>query len=247
MKKLMFAVAAVTAGVAFADVTSANIVGYSNYGLRNGGKMVTAQFLGLNNPSNDIQQLLPQGDDTIDNVQVQLLDEYGRMTVQYNWKDGGDLDEPVSGYCWANEDNEYKVEDVMFGPGQGLWVFGSATEQALQSSGEVNKKDVSVKLRNGGSGFGNPFPVKVDIQDILPTGPDTIDNVQIQILDEYGRMTVQYNWKDGGDLDEPVAGYCWANEDNEYKVSGVDIDPGQGLWVFGSSTDQFLTFPAPEL
>ena len=45
MKKLMFAAAAIAAGVAVADVTSANVVGYQTYTLVPGLNMISDAFL----------------------------------------------------------------------------------------------------------------------------------------------------------------------------------------------------------
>ena len=47
MKKLMFAIAAVAAGVALADVTSANIVGYNKYASRTGYKLIAGSFISV--------------------------------------------------------------------------------------------------------------------------------------------------------------------------------------------------------
>ena len=44
MKKLMFAAAAIAAGVAMADITSANVVGYQNIPVKNGFNMIAFNF-----------------------------------------------------------------------------------------------------------------------------------------------------------------------------------------------------------
>ena len=65
MKKLMLAVAAVAAGAALADVTSANIVGYQNVGLAEGGgggaKMITMPFNAIGEDGMRISSIIPQG------------------------------------------------------------------------------------------------------------------------------------------------------------------------------------------
>ena len=107
-----------------------------------------------------------------------------------------------------------------------------------------SKSDVSVSLRPGAVGIGNPFPVAINIQDILPTGDDTSDNVYIQTLDAYGYTVDNYAWVNwAGDSGDQEA---WINDDFEI-VTDVEFAPGQGLWVYGSSIEQALRFPAPEL
>ena len=79
------------------------------------------------------------------------------------------------------------------------------------------------------------------LDSIVPTGEDTSDNVAIQTLNAAGQTVDTYTWNDYM-FDEP----CWVNDDFE-QVSGVEFAAGTGLWVYGSSTAQYLRFPAPEL
>ncbi len=242
MKKLMF-VAAVAAGlVAIGDgIESANTVGYGQSDLRNGATMVTPQFAPMTGNTISLDSLVPTGDNLPDNIDIRVLDAAGR-TVEgcaYAWNDWVDENGP----CWANGDYE-KVTGVSFAPGQGLWVYGKSTTQGLRSCGQVGLADVIVTLRNGGTPTGNPFPVEINLQDIVPEGPNLPDNIDIRVLDAAGR-TVEgcaYAWNDWVDENGP----CWANGDYE-KVTGVSFAPGQGLWVYGKSTSQTLRFPAPEL
>ena len=84
--------------------------------------------------------------------------------------------------------------------------------------------------------------VAIPITAIVPVGDNTYNNVAIQTLDSAGRTLDNYVWTDaGGDTWDQVG---WVNDDNEI-VTDVTFAPGQGLWVFGSSTDQYITFPAP--
>ena len=84
----------------------------------------------------------------------------------------------------------------------------------------------------------------VNLQDIKPTGEDTSDNVIIQTLDAYGHGVAMYNWVDyAGDSGDQEA---WIDTDT-FEIVDVDFAPGTGLWVDGSSTEQSLRFPAPEL
>lgn len=89
--------------------------------------------------------------------------------------------------------------------------------------------------------FANIGTEAMPLQSIVPTGADTSDNVYIQTLTAGGYTLDTYSWNDWA-ADEP----CWVDDSYE-KVEGVTFAPGQGLWVQGSSTEQAIVFPAPEL
>ena len=83
------------------------------------------------------------------------------------------------------------------------------------------------------------------LQSIKPTGDETSDNVAIQTLDAYGRTVANYLWVNwAGDEGDQEA---WIDDEEFAIVEDVSFQPGQGLWVQGSSTSQYLRFPAPEL
>ena len=198
--------------------------------------MATPQFINVGASSSvELESLVPTGDGISDNVEIQLLTAGGSTESYYTWNDW-----MYENACWVDADlNE--ATGVTFAPGQGLWVMGASASQAIQSAGKVGASDVVVTLRNGGTATGNPFPVAVNLNDIVPTGDDLSDNVEIQILTPGGNTESFYTWNDWM-YENP----CWVDADlNEAK--GVTFNPGQGLWVMGSSTDQGLRFPAPEL
>lgn len=198
--------------------------------------MATAQFINVSSSEViPLESLVPTGDDTSDNVAIQTLDAAGYTVDNYLWNDW--LAETP---CWVNDSFEV-VEGVTFAPGQGLWVYGSSSGQGIQSAGKVGTAEISVQLRNGGTVTGNPFPVSVNLQDIIAVGDDTSDNVAIQTLDAAGYTIDNYLWNDW--IAETP---CWVNDSFEV-VENVAFEPGQGLWVYGSSETQYIQFPAPEL
>ena len=197
--------------------------------------MVTPQFLNIGTDGMPLQSIVPTGEEVSDNVFIQTLDAGGYTLNTYSWNDWAN-DEP----CWVNDDYE-KVEGVSFAPGAGLWVQGYSSTQGIQSAGQVGLEDVSVTLRNGFTAAGNPFPVAIDLQDIIAEGTETSDNVFIQTLDIGGYTLDTYTWNDWAN-DEP----CWVNDDYE-KIEGVTFAAGAGLWIQGLSEEQSIRFPAPEL
>ena len=196
--------------------------------------MTTPQFINVGaGESMPITALSPTGDD-VDGVEIQTLTAYGYTDKFYTWNTWM-YETP----CWVDENLE-AVEDVSFDPGAGLWVQGASTEQSLQSAGKVGTDDVVVTLRFGATATGNPYPVSLDINDILPEGDD-VDGVEIQTLTAYGYTDKFYTWNTWM-YETP----CWVDENLE-AVENVSFGPGAGLWVQGASTSQSLRFPAPEL
>ncbi len=210
------------------------LVGYAQNTLKAGATMVTPQFLSVGAEAMPIEALVPTGDGASDTVSLQTLSSSGKTVDMYTWNDWAN-DEA----CWV-DDNLLPVTGVTFDPGQGLWVTGSTTEQAIQTAGKVGSADVVITLREGATPTGNPFPVAIDLNDILPEGDGISDTVSIQTLSASGKTVNMYTWNDWAN-DQP----CWV-DDNLLPVTEVSFNPGEGLWVTGSSTAQTLRFPAPE-
>lgn len=202
--------------------------------MRSGAKIVTAQFLDVSKNEVSLKSLVPVGEDLDWNIEIQVLDNGGRTIEDqdYMWVDGDG---------WCTPDGDPITEDIKFAPGQGLCLYGSLDEdQGLQSAGAVGTLDVVVALRDGGIACGNPFPIAVDLNDILPQGDEIDWTVEIQMLDNGGSTidSQDYMWVDGDG---------WCTPDGDPITEKVTFAPGQGFWVYGSSEDQSLRFAAPEL
>ena len=210
-------------------------VGYAQSGLKSGGTLVTPQFAAVSGGTYSLSDLVATGDDIVDNVEVQTLDAYGRTVNSYIW-----VDYLSENPCWMDNDT-FEEATANISAGQGLWIFGSTAEQAVQSAGKVETSDVAVALINGASAVGNPYPVSVSIQDVIAVGDDIVDNVEIQTLDAYGRTINSYIW-----VDYLSENPCWMDNDT-FEEAEATISGGQALWVFGTSSEQTIRFPAPEL
>lgn len=226
-----------------------NIVGYAQNDLKKGMSLVTPQFLNVGNDTTglDIQTLRPTGNDvdTEGGVNIQLLDAYGRTVPGSKcfWVDWSEDDDIVG---WTKDMSDL-ADDVKIGPGQALWVASPDASTSIQSAGAVGFEDILIGLRQGMTPVGNPFPVAVNLQDIIPVGDnvDTEGGVNIQSLDAYGRTVAgsKYFWVDWS-ADDDIVGWT---QDMSDLAEGITIQPGQGLWVSAPNGTTSLRFPAPEL
>jgi hypothetical protein len=83
------------------------------------------------------------------------------------------------------------------------------------------------------------------LDSFTPTGTELSDNISIMQIDEFGGEVATYVWIEwGGDNGDEK---CWSLDGAGEKTEGVTFAPGEGLWVQGSSTSQYLTIPAPTL
>ena len=164
---------------------------------------------------------------------IQILDDLGRTTSTYFWADLPD-DEI---YGWLDEEDN--PAEVIFQPGDGLWIFSADPSFKIQSAGQVPTTDIAVVLRENFKMVVNNTPVAVDIQDIVVSGyeGETAGDVMIQVLDTLGRTTATYFWCD---LPEDEI-YGWLDEQDN--PAEVEITAGEAMWVFAPNSDYVITIP----
>ncbi len=224
------------AAVGFADgLTSDNVVGYSKANLENGFKLIGSQFLGMSADGYGIQDIVVEGADVENVVMVQTLTAAGKSKEMFSWDtwmyvEAGDAK-------WIDDKG---IATRKFQPGEALWVSGQSS-YTFQTAGEVGTSDIVVELVNGFVAVNNPFPLQVNIQDIVATGADVENAVMLQTLTPAGKSKEMFSWDtwmyvDAGDAK-------WIDDKG---VATRDIAPGEGLWVSGQS-GYTLRIPAPEL
>lgn len=239
MKKLMFAVAALAAGVACAEITSANVVGYQTTDLAAGYTMTGPSFINVGDSTTMDLTSITVGGPAYEagasegDVTVQLLNHDGTLKGAYTWLDlEGDF-EPG----WYDDDYEaIAVGDVVFKAGDSAWVQG-ANGLSLTYSGQVlSSTAVTVPLRSGYTPVANPFPVALDLTKITVGGsayePGASEgDVTIQFLNHDGTLESAYTWLDlDGDF-EPG----WYDDDYEaIAVGDVVLEGSDGMWVQGA-------------
>ena len=220
----------------FADVTSANIVGYAESGLRHGKRGVGVQFLPMTqNGKVDLTDVIPVGytGTSEEEVKVQILNEGGMGGTTYSWIDIGD------DKFWIDEEPIEKGQ-MTFDPGDGLWVQAPNENYKLQSNGEVLTAagGLAVTLRHGKKLVNNVTPVPVDLTDIEVTGYKgaSEEEVKVQILNEGGMGGTTYSSIDTGDEK------FWIDEE-PIEPGALVIQPGESMWVQAPNTDYQLIIP----
>ena len=230
-----------------ADVESANIVGYQNANVRQNLSVQLPTFEGVGSEGMDIQSIKPvlaEGEDIESgDFVIQIFNATGRVTTQYPYVLGEDID---VGYAdgWYEEDWETIVEKT-FDAGEAFKVYAAKDGGSFLYAGEVKGEAIEVPVRQNLSAQGNLRPTAVNIQSIVPVVPEgevlESGDFVIQIFNATGRVTTQYPYVLGEDIDD---GYAdgWYEEDWETLVEKT-FDAGAGFLMY-STKGGSLTFPA---
>ena len=254
MKKLMtVAISAFSAAVAFGDVVSSDVVGYTGAALRGGNQAagVGGCFINVDGSNLTLGDLTVVGYDTADGyadfeVQAKQLNGFGVGGTTYYWCDFEEDEVTYKG--WYDEDmNEYNNLNLV--AGEGLWVYSPDASFKIQSAGAVAKTSISVTLRGGNQAkmVSNPMPATLTLGDISVDGYDKGDGyadfeIQAKKLNGFGVGGTTYYWCDFEEEEVPY--YGWYDEDmNDY--NDVEVSAGEGLWIYSPSTDFSVVFPSP--
>ena len=245
MKKLMFAAAAIAAGVAVADVQSANIVGYQTKSVAETGLWTLGSgFLttGTTTDSFNIQSLIPsfpeEAEDPLgnDEAQIQQLLPGGSIGIIYYYRLTGNVAKGFDGPGWYTVDEKtgnMTKSDKTFVRGEGFlyyapdpWIDGPDGEiyppSKLQSSGEVNLDAKTIRIAETGVWALSPDrATSLDIQKIVPTFPEEAedplgnDEAQIQELLPGGSIGVIYYYRLTGNVAKGFNGPGWYTVDEK--------------------------------
>ena len=215
MKRLMIAAAAMTAGIALADVSSANIVGYINTDTVCGGQLISAGFLKPGTSGFNVSGITVSGyqEDTafVDNndfaCDFYILDDAGRTIKEtdkyFYYVDPCDWAGGFVGGKWYDRNDQEVVaggdNDLSLSPAQAVWLSMPAGDGehtiTFGTAGEVIQAEIQFPLVSGGNCVGNPMAVPVNLSSLTVTGyqEDTafVDNndyaCDFYILDDAGR------------------------------------------------------------
>ena len=187
MKKLMFATALAAAMTGLADVTSANVVGYTEQALVNGRYNFVAVPLGsvgkdgMWNLNDNVQGKNLKGtendmttEDKLISDQIQIWDpifgsDGGYTDLYYYFSESPDLAEFNGWYGYGYEKVGVDIYPDGFPTGAGMWLLkrDEGKEAAIIPSGEVPTDPTIVKrlYKSRYNQLSNPFPVRLNLND----------------------------------------------------------------------------------
>lgn len=235
------------ATVSFAELTSANIVGYQKKDVQLGQSFQGCSFdqIGVEGGALDIQKLTPvdENGDVVagGDVNIQFYNNFGKFLFSYAYYDTDewDADCPAGWY----DENEGVLAEYTFNAAEGFKVY-TGTAASFMYSGEVNLAETDLPVRQGQSFQVNPRPASVDIQSIRPVDEDNAlvcgGDVNIQFYNNFGKFLFSYAFYDTDewDADCPAGWY----DENEGVLAEYTFGASEGFKVY-TGTECFLRFP----
>ena len=259
MKKLMFAVAAMAAGIAVADISSSNIVGYTNKDAEQGKFMILgAQFDDMAG-GNDISIIgglvgvpYDDGGDFLKTApQVQIPNSMGGYDTYYYLQDAWDSDSQNVVQGWS--DNFGDLVKASFTPGVAMWLKSVETPSNANVAGQVtDAEDITIECPASFALRANVFPEAFDINgknveypeiaavpyddgsDFLKTAP------QIQIPNAMGGYDTYYYLQDAWDSNLQMGVPGWSDNFGDLVSSTVPV--AQGFWTKGMGGTMKIKF-----
>ena len=254
MKKLIFAAAAIAAGVAMADVTSSNVVGYQNIAINPGFNMIAFNFQPMDG-TEDIKiadfvqnkDELVAGTNTGDSDQIQVWDGSTFTTYFYKAKKTTMPGKFTQGPAWVKNGATTTITTDTIKRGSGVW-FARPTDKTageITVSGAVNAASKTHDIGAGFNMISSAFPVAMKLNGGLIdwvesgaiAGTNTGDSDQIQVWDGSTFTTYFYKAKKTTMPGKFTQGPAWVKNGATTTVSEDTIPAGKGFW-YARPTDK---------
>ena len=225
------------ATVSFAELASANVVGYNNTAARADLNWYAPQFLTVGANTIDINAItLDDGGlgfvgwgDT-----MKIVGPLGSASQMYFFYSDPsmDLSGKATGPFWSNTDGN--SVQVSFASGDGIAIDNvNAYEYAIQNAGQVPSGNVTVAARADLNWLGNPFPAPIHINAV--TLKDELGMVgwgdTMQIVGPLGSASQMYFFYSDPsmDLSGKATGPFWSDTDGN--SVDVTLQPGAGFAI----------------
>lgn len=237
MKKLMIVAAAALCATAFADIESANTVGYVETSLQ-GFKMITPSFKNIAGETYPIDNFVVKGA-TDGKTNIQVLDSDGKVVGDYYWYNefvDGDTTYPAG---WFDASGA-EPADIQLNPGEAVFFYSEESGITILSAGEVPGEITHDVV--GFAMLGNGSPVKIDVDSMKVTGA-TDGKTNIQVLDAEGKVVGDYYWYNefvDGDTTYPAG---WFDASGA-EPAGIQLEAGEAVLFYSEETGIKTTVPA---
>ncbi|MGN1359837.1 MAG: hypothetical protein ACI4X9_05210 [Kiritimatiellia bacterium] len=234
MKKALVALALFAAGIAAADVTSSNIVGYQKIPVVKGLSGVTPTFVAIGGGDIQLKDIIPsEGFQNSGNLQFFSSDGKVSFTAYYYY----DADDAENA-GWYDFDTDDYLGDTTIAAGSGFFAYSNA-EATFTVAGEVKQGSTTVTLAKGLTWAGNGTVNSLKLKDIIPSeGFQNSGN--LQFFTSAGKVSfTAYYYYDADD--EENAG--WYDFDTDDYLGDTEVPAGSAVFAY-SNAEATLTLPA---
>ena len=270
MKKLMCAIgAAAIAGIAMADISSANIVGYQNVDIVAGPNLMALNWESVGQDGKaylgDIMatEKLTSINENGDNLSGDYIDtwnfEVGSWGASYQYCRRPDWNDPSApeydfSDCWL--DSDLLPANPEMKPGDAFWLFAKNAIEGLSFAGQVGGSGGSITLVAGPNLLANAKPTALNLSDttqVVIANATSInengDNLSGDYIDtwnfEVGSWGASYQYCRRPDWNDPSApeydfSDCWL--DSDLLPASTAIPSGTGFWYFAKNPGVTVTF-----
>ena len=222
--------------VGFADVESANVVGYTTKAAGANLNWYAPQFFTVGANTTDINdiKLDDGGTGTVGwGDSMQIVGPLGNASEMYfYWDSSSDPTGAATGYYWG--DDAGNAVAVSFDAGDGI-AIDNANELAfaLNNAGDVPTEDVSFAASANLNWTGNPFPEAINLNAVTldDGGVGTVGwGDSLQIVGPLGNASEMYfYWDSSSDPTGAATGYYWG--DDAGNAVDVTLKPGDGFAI----------------
>ena len=237
MKKLMIAAsAALCATVSFAELASANVVGYNNTEAGTDLNWYAPMFLTVGANTIDINSIkLDDGGAMMvgwgDVMQV-VGPKGNAETMYFYWDPSVDPTATATTYYWG--DDSGNAVDVSFDTGDGLAFDNmNGIEFSIQNAGQVPSEKVTIEAHEGLNWSGNPFPAPINLSAITLNDGGAMSigwGDVMQIVGPKGNAeTMYFYWDPSVDPTATATTYYWG--DDSGNAVNVTLQPGAGFAI----------------
>ena len=232
--ELVTAACALAAGMAMAQVQSANTVGFASPNAAANLNFYVPQFFDVGYNTTSIQSIqLDDGGTGVVGMgdSMQIVGPFGNPAAAYAYFNfayfGG------TGFYWTDE--SFLPVEVSFDQGDGFAIDNASSFAfAVRTSGEVPTSAMSFAAASNLNWTGNPFPQSISIQDVqLDDGGAGVVGMgdSMQIVGPFGNPAAAYAYFNfayfGG------TGFYWTDE--SFQPVEVAFAPGQGFAIDNAS------------